>query len=119
MLMLHKGFALLLVCLMGLQSVALLPDSQSHEHVSDQIHQWLHHLGQSHTHETSETESVSISYSDEAYEHSNPQHDSSVTGILMMLPTFFEAPCASARVMADKVLWESPFLRHLFPPPRA
>lgn len=117
--MLKKWFAFLLVFLMSAQSLGMVLPAEGHHHVADQMHSFFHEVGQSHSHEPADDSQFEISYTQDAYEHSNPHQDGSVAGILYILGENFPDSPPGPQISATSCAWEAPFLSNISPPPKA
>jgi hypothetical protein len=117
--MLKKWFAVLLVFMVSAQSLALPLPVDMHQHNTNQLHSFFHELGQPHSHTSSDNNQFEISYSQEAYEHSNPHQDASIAGITSLVCQTFVSNQPAGRINAVIAPWDPPFLRHIHPPPKA
>lgn len=114
----NKWFAVLLVFMVSAPSLALPLPADMHQHNTNQLHSFFHVLGQSHSHASSDSHQFEISYSQEAYEHSNPHQDASIAGIINLVGRSLTASQADGRINAFIAPWDPPFLRHIHPPPK-
>ncbi|WP_127346958.1 hypothetical protein [Pseudidiomarina mangrovi] len=99
-------------------------DSAHSQHASQQSieqansHHLLHHIGQPHEHHTEHPEYFKISYSDAAFEHSNPHHDRGLPVLATLtLPLVMAAPAIFQRTALSQS-WLAPILSDQKPPPR-
>ncbi|AWL13147.1 hypothetical protein HMF8227_02695 [Saliniradius amylolyticus] len=117
--MLSKLSVIVLVFSLSVQSLGWSMPSDSHHSVSDQAHQWLHHLGQSHTHDEHDQTQFEISYSEAGFDHSNPHQDTGTVAIidLVALRTIERSPGPAIESIVPN--WAPPDLEYLSPPPKA
>ncbi|GGD60836.1 hypothetical protein [Lacimicrobium alkaliphilum] len=110
---------ILLILFMTTQMLGFISSAEASHGVEESAHQFFHEVGQPHSHAEHDSEEYEISYSDDAFEHSNPSHDGSTVFVFDLPISTFPDPQPGSPIGRLNSAWDPPFLYEIPPPPKA
>ncbi|MCW8092943.1 hypothetical protein [Alteromonas sp. ASW11-130] len=108
----------LLILIMGAQLLGLVKSVHARHGVDEASHQLFHVVGQPHSHADYNAEKFEISYSDEAFEHSNSYQDGNTVFVFDLALINLPAPLPGSVVSTRDSAWDPPYLYDIPPPPK-
>ena len=117
--MFGKLAALLMVFCLSAQSLSFAMPHDAHHDVAGSVHDYFHSVGQPHSHDDQDKSQFEISYTAEAFDHSNPFQEGGVVGLAEVSALTSPDSLPDSEIRTRASTWEPPFLKYTPPPPKA
>ncbi len=98
--------------------LAVASAHDEHHQLENEAHELFHHIGQAHEHDDENEADFEISYSKEAQEHANSNHDGGFVGIFSFFDNALFEIKPEVKVLSFLSTWSSPFISYDTPPPK-